>query len=186
MTALWLLIPAGIILILFLPVIFELKLTYNVLNNTGVISVYLYKKNLIHYIFEFDGKHISIKDKEESEEKKLDFNDPEFIFYKNLVNEVSDKLRVRYVDIYYNIGLSDAFLTSLICGYINTFCLMLFSYIKNQKPTASLGLFDTASYNKSEAVVALDGNVSISLFDLVYSLILSVILTLKVKDKTII
>ncbi len=185
MTELYFLIPAGIILLLFLPVVLELRITYNVLTNTGVISVYLYKFNLIYYIFEIKHNEISIKDKDNTQEKKLDLNGPEIEFYKNFVKEVMDKLRLRFLDIFYNIGVEDAFLTSMVCGYINAVCLMLFSKIKNSKPTAKLGLYDTAGYNQREVVVVANTNVSISLFDLVYSLILSGILTMKSRNKTL-
>lgn len=185
MNELYFLIPAIVILLLFLPVVIELRITYNVLTNTGVISVYLYKFNLMYYIFEIKHNEISIKDKDDVEEKKLDLNGPEIVFYKNFVKEVFDKLRLRFMDVYYNIGLQDAFLTSMVCGYVNTMLLTIFSRIKNSKPTAKLGLYDTAGYNQKEVVLVVNTNVSISLFDLVYSLLISGILTLKSRNRTL-
>ena len=186
MTELYLIIPAVIILLFFLPVVIELKITYNILTNTGVISVYLYKFNITYYIFEIKGNEISLKGENDKTEKKLELSGPELVFFTSLVKEVLDKLRLRYMDIYYNIGLEDAFLTSMVCGTINLAILLFFARTKNSKPTASLGLFDTVSYNKREAVVILDTNVSISLFDLVYSLTLSGILTMKYKNKSLV
>ena len=153
------------------------------LTNTGVISVYVFRKNILHYIFEIKGDTISLKNEDEVTQKKIEFNSPELEFYKYLTKEIKDKLRLRFLAVHYNIGVNDAFATSMICGYINLFLFILYSYIKNIKPTASLELYDTASYNEREAVVMGDVNLSISLFDFVYSLLLSVILTLKLKTK---
>ena len=185
MTELYLIIPAVLILLFFLPVILELKITYNILNNTGVISIYLYKFNITYYIFEIKENEISLKGENDKTEKKLELSGPEIVFISSFVKEVLDKLRLRFMDIYYNIGLEDSFVTSMVCGTINLAILLLFSRLKNSKPTASLGLYDTASYNKREAVAIADTNVSISLFDLVYSLALSGILTLKFKNKSL-
>lgn len=178
------LIPALLIFLMFLPIVLELKFSFNLLTNTGVISIYVFKLNIIHYIFEIKGNTISLKKKDELIEKKIEFDSPEFDFYKYFIKEVKDKLRLRFLDVSYNIGCNDAFLTSIICGYVNTICLIFYSLVKNQKPTASLGLCNITSYNKREAVFAADLNISISLFDLVYSLILSVILTKKLSKKT--
>ena len=186
MTQLYLIIPAVVILLFFLPVIIELRITFNILTNTGVISVYLYKKLIIYYIYEIKGSQISLKSEENAQEELLDFSGAEIVFFSSLVKEVLDKLRLLFLDIYYNVGLNDAFLTSMACGYINIIALMLYAKIKNEKPTASVGLYDTASYNQEEAVVVLNTNVSISLFDLVYSLILSGILTLKFKNESLV
>ena len=107
-------------------------------------------------------------------------------FTKNFIKEVKNKLRLRYLDASYNVGIDDAFLTSILCGMINVLCLSVFSYIKNKKPTSSLSLCNITSYNKREAVASLDVNISISLFDLVYSFLLSVILTKKLKKQDVV
>ncbi len=182
MVELYLIIPAVIIFLLFLPIILELKVTYNVLNNMGVISLYVFKFNILYYFYEIKDNEISIKDKENNKGKTIDVNSPEFVFIMKFIKEVFDKLRLRKLDIYYNIGVNDAFLTSMTCGFVNLLCLSLFTRIKQEKPTATLGLYDTASYNKTEAVFIGNTNVSISFFDLVYSFIVSGILTLRLKQ----
>ena len=185
MVELWFIIPAVIIFLLFLPIILELKVSYNVLTNTGVISFYVFKFNVFHYMFEFKDNSISLKGVDDDKEKQLDLDDPIIDFYKALIIEVKDKLRVRFLDIYYNIGLNDAFLSAMLCGYINSIVLMLYSAIKKDKPTSNLGIYDTVSYNKREATMVANLNISISFFDLVYSLIVSGILYLKIRNKTI-
>ena len=186
MTVYYLVIPAVIIFFLFLPVVIEFKASYNILSNTGVISLYLFKKNIIYYIFEFHGNSICLKNEDEIIEKNFEFDSPELDFVKYFVKEIINKIRLRFLNIYYNIGLNDAFLTSMVCGYVNTICHFLFAQIKNKKPTASLGLYDTQKYNGEEAVLIINGNLSLSLFEFVYSLLFSVILTKKLKNKTLI
>lgn len=185
MTTYLLIIPAFLIFIFFLPIVIEFKASYNILTNTGVVSLYLFKKNVVYYIFEFHGNSICLKNEDEVIQKNFEFDSPELDFVKYFIIEIINKIRVRFLNIYYNIGLNDAFLTSMICGQINMFCYILFAQIKNKKPTASLGLFDTQTYNGEEAVLTINGNFSISFSEFVYSLIFSVILTKKLKNKTI-
>ena len=183
MTALYLLIPAFLIFLLLLPIVLEVRVSFDVTSNTGVISLFMFKKNIIYYILEIKGNMIALKNEKTTIEKKIEFESPELEFYKYFVSEVKEKLRLRFLEINYNIGLNDAFLTSMMCGYINLICNTIFAYIKNAKPTASLAFYDTASFNKLEGVVSVKANLSISLFDLVYSLLLSVILTMKFKKE---
>ena len=67
----------------------------------------------------------------------------------------------------------------MICGVINIAVLIFFTSLKNKKPTASLQLYNTSSFNKKVANLATVINLSISLFDVVYSFIISVILRKK-------
>ena len=93
MTELYLIIPAVVILLFFLPVIIELRISFNVLTNTGVISVYLYKKLIVYYIYEIKGSQISLKSEEGGQEELLDLSGAEIVFFTSLVKEVLDKFR---------------------------------------------------------------------------------------------
>ena len=84
--------------------------------------------------------------------------------------------------IFYNLGAGDAFLSAMLGGLINCTLLTLMTAIKNVKPTASLGVYDTISYNGKVCQFATKFLMTISLFDVVYSLLRSVILTKKITN----
>lgn len=180
MHSLYFLIPTFLIILLLMPIFLEVKVSYNVLENSGVFCAYIFKIKLQYFLFEINGKNIQLKSEgDERETKPLDFNSPEIAFVEELTSQIKDKTRLRFLEVYYNIGLGDAFQTSMVCGMIDVAALIFFTSLKNKKPTASLGIYDTVSYNKKVAELAVNINLSLSLFDLVYSFINSCILSKK-------
>ncbi len=130
-------------------------------------------------MFEIKEKEIRLKNDGETEDMALDFNSPQVAFIKEFTSQIKDKTRLRFLELYYNIGLDDAFLTSMVCGFIDVAALIFFTSLKNKKPTASLAIYDTVSYNKKVAEMAVELNLTLSLFDLAYSFVNSVILSKK-------
>ena len=86
-----------------------------------------------------------------------------------MIKQIKDKARLKEIYLFYNIGLQDAFASAMLCGLINTVATIFFTKIKNEKPTASFGVYDTVSYNKRVLELSFMTKVSISLFDIVYS-----------------
>ncbi len=179
MSTLYFLIPTVIIILLVMPIFLEVRLSFNLLDKSGVFCIYLFRKKLQYFKFEIDGREIKLKDEEETKEKQIDFDSPEIALYEEFSTQIKDKTRLRFIEVFYNVGLNDAFLTSMICGVINIAVLIFFTSLKNKKPTASLQLYNTSSFNKKVANLATVINLSISLFDVVYSFIISVILSKK-------
>lgn len=179
MSSLYFLIPTVIIILLVMPIFLEVRLSFNLLDKSGVFCIYLFRKKLQYFKFEIDGREIKLKDEEETKEKQIDFDSPEIALYEEFSTQIKDKTRLRFIEVFYNVGLNDAFLTSMICGVINIAILIFFTSLKNKKPTASLQLYNTSSFNKKVANLATVINLSISLFDMVYSFIISVILSKK-------
>lgn len=179
MSSLYFLIPTVIIILLVMPIFLEVRLSFNLLDKSGVFCIYLFRKKLQYFKFEIEGREIKLKDEEETKEKQIDFDSPEIALYEEFSTQIKDKTRLRFIEVFYNVGLNDAFLTSMICGVINIAVLIFFTSLKNKKPTASLQLYNTSSFNKKVANLATVINLSISLFDVVYSFIISVILSKK-------
>ena len=116
-------------------------------------------------------------DEQEVDQEKL-------VFTKMLLSEIKDKTRLKELFVVYNLGLDDAFLTSMAAGCLNSFFYIFFSSIKNFKPTASLGVCENIAYNKSVFTISATIKIAISLFDVVYSLLHSLILThIRTKNK---
>ena len=100
-----------------------------------------------------------------------------------LFNEIKDKTRLKEISVFYNLGVGDAFQSAMLGGNINVLLFSIMGVIKNAKPTASLGVYDTISYNREVCQFAIKAVMSISLFDVAYSLMRSVILTKRKSNK---
>ncbi len=177
LNSLWYLIPAVLILILICPIFLELRLSVNPLFNRAVIALFVYKKQIFYFIVSYHGKYIQLRNENETKKQSIEFSSPEFEEMKVFSSEIQDKIRLKKFYIFYHIGTGDAMTSALVCGLLNQICLQTFVQIKNKKPTASCCVYDTVSYNKVCCEVACRTLISISLFEIAYSFIYSVILT---------
>lgn len=179
MSGYFLIIPAVIILIFICPILLQAKVTLNIEQMRGVVSIFIFRKRIIYFFYKIEGKKIILTNEEEVKEEEFDFESEEVFFYQEMVRQVRDKARLKEVYLFYNIGLQDAFASAMLCGLINMCATIFFTKIKNEKPTASFGVYDTISYNKKIFEISFTTKLSISLFDIVYSLASSVILSRK-------
>ena len=176
MQSLYLLIPSFFIVLFIVPLIFEVRLTFNLQEKHGVICVYLFKIKLKYYSYQIDGKNIILKNQKEVLLKTFEFDPSQLVVVKIFKEQLASKARLKELFLNYNIGLDDAFTTAMLCGLINSAVLTFFAGLKNTRPTASMGVYDIVSYNREIFELSLRGKASISLFDVVYSCLLSVIL----------
>ena len=182
---LYYLIPSFLIVLLLLPVFVKVRASYNVLENMGAIGFFIFGTKITSLKFKISGLSIKIykenngKKFQRFKEEKIDFESEEAVFIENLIKDLKDKIRLKYLQVHYNLGVSDAFKTAMLCGYVNSFLLTVFTRIKCTKPTASFFLGDIPSFNQTVFQFAFGLKISITFFDVVYSLIKSAILTLK-------
>ncbi len=179
--SLYYLIPAFFILILVFPVFVEIRFSYNPLFNKGVISLFVLKKQIFYYIFAFRGKYIELQNEGETKFQKLEFESQKFALMEEFGNQIKDKIRLKKCYVFYNIGTGDAYLSAMICGFLNFVLTQFFLLLKNKKPTASMCVYDTVSYNKVTCEIAFVASGSISFFDIVYSFVYSVIISKRKK-----
>ena len=175
----YLFIPFVIVLILFFPIKGEARVSFNVLDFSGAYGIFVYNLKLQHRLFWIKGKKIILKKENSIETKELSFSSREVIFVEMFTNQIKDKTRLRKLSVIYTLGVDDAFLSAMLGGYINFALTTFYTTIKNKKPTATLEIADTISYNRQVCQFAATISISISLFDIVYSLLNSVILTWK-------
>mgnify|MGYP005762733349 FL=1 len=175
-TSLLLIIPAFIILILVFPIFLEVRVSFNPLNNRGALGVFIFKKKIVYYFIEVHGKYIILTNDSETKAEEIEFSSPKFLVIEEFMKQLKDKLRVKHLYVYYNIGLGDAFLSSMVCATLNQAINFFFVSLKSKKPTASLCIYDTVSYNRTVCELAVNFKISLSLIDLVYSFIYSTII----------
>lgn len=179
----YLFIPFAIILILLFPIKMKVNFSFNLLEFGGAIGVFFYFIKVFHEQFWIKHKRLVTKKDNHIECKEMEFDSDEVLFAETFFKQLVDKIHFKEAFVFYSLGLNDAFLTSMVAGEINKYLYIFFAGIKNQKPTASVRVFDTIFYNKTICQFCVRAVFSISLIDVVYSLINSVILSKKLKKK---
>ena len=175
----WQILVAVIVFVLAFPIFLEVRLSFNPIQNRGVVALFVFRLKIFYVIYSFHGKEIEIKNEKETKIKKIDFGSEKFAFVEEFGKQIKEKVKLKKVYVFYNLGVGDAMQTALLCGVVNQILIQLFLRIKSKKPTASLFIFDNPSFNNTQAEFVCRGQVSICLFDVVYSFVNSVILTRK-------
>lgn len=173
----YLFIPFAVIVIFMLPLKIKLKFSCNLLKKNGAFAVFLFKKKLMHQQFWLKNGKILLQDDKTSSSTEIEFDSKEVIFTKVLANQIKGKTRLKELFLFYNVGVKDAFASAMLAGAINLFMLIFFTSLKNTRPTASMAVYDTVSYNRQVLEFAFKSNISLSLFDAVYSFVVSLIIT---------
>ncbi len=176
-TSLYFLIPTAFMILLIFPVFVEVRVSFNPLFNRGVIALFVFKINVVYYIVSFHDYYIQLENQKETKQQKLEFFSPQFAVLEEFGKQIKDKIRLKKLYVFYNIGTGDAFSSAMVCGALNQALTQLFLRLKGKKPTASFCVYDTVSYNKITCEMAGRMSVSISFFDVVYSFLISLILT---------
>ena len=182
MKSLYYLIPTFFILLSIVPFFFQVRITFSLDGLKGVFCIYIVKIRVKFYHYQIKGTTLILRNKKQTKEKSFEFDPKQLIIAQIFKDQIKNKARLKELFVFYNLGLDDAFRTSMVGGFINNFLITVFAFLKNKRPTASMGVYDTLSYNREVFEFAGKGSVSISLFDVAYSLLMSVILiTQKIK-----
>ena len=176
----YLLIPLFLILLLLTPIPILFKASANFFERKAVIVAYICGVKIKGLVVKADLSGIKVYE-DNKEIPQDNSNEGEPIYLKQLLLQLKEKMKMKLLQINYNFGVGDAFYSSLIGGWINIILLIILTRIKSDKPTASLLVCDNIAYNSKVFEGALMIKASMTLFDLVYSLIYSVILMIYVK-----
>ena len=173
--SLYYLIPSFVILLLICPIFTEIRVSVNPSYNRGVVALFVFGKKLFYYIVSLKGDAVELENEKQTKMQKLEFSSPQFLFMEEFMRQIKDKVRLKKMYVFYNIGSGDAFSSALICGLVNQILTYIFLYMKSKKPTASFCIYDTVSYNRAVCEIAGRMSASITLFDVLYSFVYSFI-----------
>lgn len=179
----YLFIPFVIILLFFIPVRLEGRISFNLLERSGAFGIFVFGIKVDHEQFWVEHKKIITKKENSIEKHELNTKSKDYLFSKFFIFEIKDKTKLKEFFVFYNLGVNDAFESAMLGGLFNALLLILMAKVKNEKPTASTGVYDTISFNQQVCQLSTRGLMTISLFDVVYSFIRSVILTKKELSK---
>lgn len=180
MESLWLIPVLVFILLLVFGQIFKFYLAYSPYENSGLVVMKLWNIKIQYFSFQLKPKSIVIRTNNKKTQVEYSFNDPQIKFYENLSLQINEKIKIKHIDIYSNVGTGDAAESALICGVLNVFYKIFSAYIKTMKPTCSINISSHAQFNKKVFDFSVYSKISLSLFDFLYCLFIALL----EKDRT--
>ena len=177
MESLYLLILLFFIIILIVPLGFKLKLSFSLKSNRGALSIKLWFIWLKVAKLKVKNGKIYLIQKCKTEEVETEITEPELKFLKFFNDEVKDKLKCRNIFVCTNVGMDNPFYSALISTTLHNLILALFILLKNKHQRCSLKLCPTASFENFNFIIALAGRFSLSILDVLYSFIVSILRT---------
>ena len=173
MESLYFLLALFFIIILFIPLNFRIKGVLNIQSGWLLISIFLWKIKIIFLRLLIKDKTIYITTKKKKKEIQISLSQKQIYFVEQLIENLKNKVQPRKISIYSKIGTFNAAQTALICGSIVAIFKSLFCFVKNKKPTCSMSIHTAPCFNKKVFLICVYSGLTITLFDLIFSLIIS-------------
>lgn len=169
MESIYLLIPLFLLLVFTIPLIINIRLSFNLKNYTGIVSIYLFKIKIILVIFRLKDHNVIVHKKSKKSESEFELSDKQKRFFEQFIFQIKDKVNIKTLVSFTRIGTQDALVTSIYNGLINSLFAMIFGYVKNLKPYAKIDVVSYPAFNRELFLITLCGKISISFFDILYS-----------------
>ena len=175
----WTLIFALIaILIVIMPIIFRIKLSYNFLKNIGFVTIKIFKFKVIRFSFHLQDTFLVLKF--EGKIKKistlsLNISKEQIVYIDELSKQFKDKLKFKLLSFYSRIGTNDAFSSAMISASLGQVISGFFAFIKNFKQTCTIMVDCYPVYNKQRAHFVFSSVFAISIYDLIYCFVFALI-----------
>ena len=169
-----LIILFAFLLILFVPISLKLKMEFNLLINCGKFKVFFLKKiKVIDWKFELIGKSLKItKRNGKIKYYSLVVTDIDFEFIASFQKALFNRLNIKKSSLLFFIGAkNNAFLTSMLTGYITVIINSILAYLKTHKNGVSLSGKVNPNYEGDIVKMQIQSNFALSIVGLMASLI---------------
>ena len=153
-----------------------MHISYDVLSNLGTISFHLFFIKIFAFKVKFKGKNIVLISHKNQKEIETAVSQGQIRFLKQLIIELRQKVIVRKMNAYSRIGFNDAYLSAVCTGLFNSIAGGLFAFIKNAKRSAKLNIVSEPHYNGSVFTISFYFSISITLVDIIYSILMALAL----------
>lgn len=166
-----------LILLIVIPITFKGKISYSVLDNLGSLGVYVFGIKVFHFLFLIKDNSIIIKTKKHKKEIEMEISNEQIRFVEQLLIQLKQKIYLKNILIDSKIGLGDAFNSAILSATLLNIFLSAFAFIKNSKKYAKIEVNNFTAFN--EKVIQISGIIqfSISIFDILYCLFMSLVIT---------
>ena len=176
MQSLWLIIVVFFLLVLVIPIFAKVHLTYDIINNLGSFSIYIFFVKIFAFRIRIKGKNLMLISYDDEKEIETKMSEKKVRFFKQLNVQIKQKMVIRKINLNARVGVNDAALSAYCCGVFYAIVGIIFGYIKNFKKSARLRMQCEPDYNGTCAVFAFYFSFAITIFDVLYALIVSLII----------
>ncbi|MEG1948112.1 MAG: hypothetical protein RR140_00810 [Clostridia bacterium] len=166
-----------LIFFVILPFNFKIKFSYNFQENLGVFCFSFLKLKLKLFLFTFKKNTLIIKTKKHKKVIEFEVSQSQIKFIKQLSIQLKDKIKIKDLVAISHIGLGEAMESAILSGFINQLMCGLLAYVKNFKKSANMVIRSHTSFNKVKTEISAMCNFSISIFDILYSILMSFAIT---------
>ena len=185
MESLYFLLPLFFILLLIVPLNFKIKLVFNLFENNVLISFFIWRIKISTLKITLKNNNIIIITKKKKKEVQFSLSIKQIYFVETLIDNLKNKIQAKKINVNSKIGLIDSAQTAMMCGSFISMVKIIFCYIKNKKPTCSMDNLTMPCFNKKIFIICTYLSCSITAFDLLYSVIISLFsLRRKVYEKS--
>ena len=175
MESLYLLFLAIVFVILVFPLTFDAKLSFDVLENRGSLSIRLWPLKFKVSRIKRNGFNILLISKKKNNEIKIKLGEKQLRFLIFFKNEVGNKLKVRKLNAYSKIGTTNPFTSAILSSTISNGILIGLTRLKLWQPSASFSLKNKTVFDDNKLAFAISLRVAISCYDLLYSFLVSIL-----------
>ena len=176
MQSLWLIIVVFFLVLFIYPIFANLHLSYDFLHNMGTLSLYVFSIKIFAFKIRFKNKNIVIIPNKGESEVETSLSEGQMRFLEQLNSQLKQKIIVRNVTAYSRIGVQDASISAILTGLFNAVVSSILAYIKNTKKSARVSVISEPDYNGKHLTFSIYGSVALTIFDIIYSLIMSFVI----------
>lgn len=176
MQSLWLIVVVFFLIIAIIPIFAKAYVTFDFLNNIGVISLYVFCFKVITYKAKFEKFNLVLYTNKGKTDVQVEVSSKQLRFLKQLSAQLKQKIILKNLSFYTRFGLLDAYATAIVTGIFNSLISAFMGYIKNTKKSAKMQIFNNPNYNGSNFTIVCNVKCFVTLFDVIYSLLMSFII----------
>lgn len=184
MQSIYLIILAIFLCLIVVPIPIALEIKYSPYKNFGNLTIKIIGLKIFVATFSVKGMGLIITTKKGIEYQQFDISvsKRQLVYMQNLVYQIKDKIKVKYLCVNAKIGTGEALNTAMTIGILNMIFGSLFGFVKNEKQTATMLLNISPNWDTKVFDVMLFTNVAISFYDVIFCLVYANIKARREKD----
>lgn len=180
----FLFITIVLVMLLIYPFLIRFEIKCNILRLKGGVSVLLFNKKKTEYKFRVKNGYVYIYSNNKERKEKISNKNINIIFIMNLIKQAYFRHQLLNSSIISNFGyVLDSMITASVCGGIDVVSKCVMCKLKNNKKSAHIFVDVNPKYNEDIFNIKIIYEMRMSVFDVIYSLLITLIKTWQFKTK---
>lgn len=163
-----------ILVIIAIPILIKIYLSFDILQNRGIVRIKIYNFDIINYKIKYKDKKIIFYNKRKLKEIKLEFDSDKIDFAKEFQKQLLKRMYIKKLEAFFCVGVKEnPFVSVMISSLIKITTSILKGVISFQKPTSIIKNEINNTYDENNAKLTISSCLSISITDLVVAFIIT-------------